>query len=340
MLQHLVMGEEACQESVGEGARERPLGWDIPEEVCPLLSQSRGETLQCRANELQQQDQGGEEEAPRDSRRRAAEGDADEASASGSPQDFWPARGEKHPVPLEVVVTVVDSLYSLESVEQQAGSPLNPGPGSPGEGGSLAHDSCHLTEDEDLPRDSPVSTGYYPCFRTSSHLPPDQPGEREVPPEDPGKADASTQAGGTRHDKASQWEADPSGEEARTKPCPGRRKPLPSPEQASEGESKVRVSPLQPKRPVLGGLGNGDSGTPRTGLEEGRRNRPPSPITLHLSRTPEVAPQLSQGGSGAGHNDASLLLSLVPISSYSVIDCSWMQGLSSALYTVLYPQFY
>ncbi|KAL8202396.1 UNVERIFIED_CONTAM: hypothetical protein K2H54_012911 [Gekko kuhli] len=266
MLQHHVIGEEACQESVGEGARERPLGRDTPEEVCPLLSQSQGETLQCRANELQQRDQGGEEEAPRDSRRRAAEGDADEASASGSPQDFWPPRGEKHPVPLEVVVTVVDSLYSLESVEQRAGSPPNPGPGSPGEGGSLAHDSCHLTEDEDLPRDSPVSTGYYPCFRTSSLLPQDQPGER-----DPGKADASTQAGGTRHDKASQWEADPSGEEARTKPRPGRRSPLPSPEQASEGESKVRVSPLQPKRQVLGGLGNGDSGTPRTGLEEGRR---------------------------------------------------------------------
>ncbi|KAL8202388.1 UNVERIFIED_CONTAM: hypothetical protein K2H54_012698 [Gekko kuhli] len=237
-LQHLVIGEEACQESVGEGASERPLSWDTPEEVCPLLSQSQGETLESTANELQQRDQGGEEEAPRDSRRRAAEGDADEASASGSPQDFWPPRGEKHPVPLEVVVTVVDSLYSLESVEQRAGSPPNPGPGSPGEGGSLAHDSCHLTEDEDLPRDSPVSTGYYPCFRTSSHLPPDQPGEREVPPEDPGKADASTQAGGPRHDKASQWEADPSGEEARTKPRPGRRTPLPSPEQASEGESK------------------------------------------------------------------------------------------------------
>ncbi|KAL8202368.1 UNVERIFIED_CONTAM: hypothetical protein K2H54_012022 [Gekko kuhli] len=258
MLQHHVMGEEACQESVGEGARERPLGWDIPEEVCPLLSQSQsqGETLQCRSNELQQRDQGGEEEAPRDSRRRAAEGDADEASASGSPQDFWPPRGEKHPVPLEVVVTVVDSLYSLESVEQRAGSPPNPGPGSPGEGGSLAHDSCHLTEDEDLPRDSPVSTGYYPCFRTSSLLPQDQPGER-----DPGKADASTQAGGTRHDKASQWEADPSGEEARTKPRPGRRSPLPSPEHASEGESKVRVSPLQPKRQVLGGPNGKESWT-------------------------------------------------------------------------------
>ncbi|KAL8202305.1 UNVERIFIED_CONTAM: hypothetical protein K2H54_009741 [Gekko kuhli] len=291
------IGEEACQESMGEGALERPLSWDTPKEVCPLLSQSRGETLESTANELQQRDQGGEEEAPRDSWRRAAEGDADEASASGSPQDFWPPRGEKHPVPLEVVVTVyvlplghsppyeeqtsttygphaireVDSLYSLESVEQRAGSPPNPGPGSPGEGGSLAHDSCHLTEDEDLPRDSPVSTGYYPCFRTSSHLPTDQPGEREVPPEDPGKADASTQAGGPRHDKASQWEADPSGEEARTKPRPGRRSPLPSPEQASEGKSKVRVSPLQPKRQVLGGLGNGDSGTPRTGLEEGRR---------------------------------------------------------------------
>ncbi|KAL8202183.1 UNVERIFIED_CONTAM: hypothetical protein K2H54_001476 [Gekko kuhli] len=260
-LPHHGIGEEACQESVGEGAVERPLGWDTPEEVCPLLSQSRGETLQCRANELQQRDQGGEEEAPRDSWRRAAEGDADEASASGSPQDFWPARGEKHPVPLEVVVTVVDSLYSLESVEQRAGSPPNPGPGSPGEGGSLAHDSCHLTEDEDLPRDSPVSTGYYPCFRTSSHLPPDQPGEREVPPEDPGKADASTQAGGARHDKASQWEADPSGEEARTKPRPGKRSPLPSPEQALEGESKVRVSPLEPKRQVLGGPNGEESWT-------------------------------------------------------------------------------
>ncbi|KAL8202443.1 UNVERIFIED_CONTAM: hypothetical protein K2H54_014983 [Gekko kuhli] len=205
MLQYHVMAEEACQESVGEGAVERPLGWDTPEEVCPLLSQSLGETLQCRAGgsfiescldtlalQLQQREQEGEEEAPRDCQKRAAEGDADEASASGSPQDFWPARGEKHPVPLEVVVTVVDSLYSLESVEQRAGSPPNPGPGSPGEGGSLAHDSCHLTEDEDLPRDSPVSTDYYPCFHTCSHFTPDQPGEREVPPEDTGKADAST----------------------------------------------------------------------------------------------------------------------------------------------------
>ncbi|KAL8202238.1 UNVERIFIED_CONTAM: hypothetical protein K2H54_004020 [Gekko kuhli] len=242
MLQHHVMGEEACQESMGEGAVERLLGWDTPEEVWPLLSQSLGETLQCRANELQQRDQGGEEEAPRDSRKRAAEGDADEASASGSPEDFWLPRGEKHPVPLEVVVTVVDSLYSLQSVAQRAGSPPNPEPGSPKEGGSLAHDSCHLTEDEDLPRDSPVSTGYYPCFCTCSHLPPEQPGEREAPPEHPGKVDASTQAGGTQHDKASQWEADPSGEEARTKPRPGKRSLLPSPEQASEGESKVPMA--------------------------------------------------------------------------------------------------
>ncbi|KAL8163056.1 UNVERIFIED_CONTAM: hypothetical protein K2H54_004750, partial [Gekko kuhli] len=256
-LQHHVKAEEACQESVGEGAVERPSGWDTPEEICPVLSQSLGETLESRASEVQQQDEGGGEEAPWNSRKRAAGGDADEASASVSPEDFWPPRGEKHPVPLEVIVKVVDSLYSLQSVEQLADSPQSAGQGSPEEGGPLAHESCYITEDEDLLRDSPVSTGYYPFFHTSSHLPPDQPEEREVPSEHPGKADACIQVGGAQHSKASQWEGDleakPSRQEARMKPCPEKRSPVPSLEQASEGDSKVRVSPLEPKRQVLGG---------------------------------------------------------------------------------------
>ncbi|KAL8202220.1 UNVERIFIED_CONTAM: hypothetical protein K2H54_003015 [Gekko kuhli] len=174
---------------------------------------------------------------------------------------------------------VVDSLYSLQSVEQLADSPQSAGQGSPEEGGPLAHESCYITEDEDLLRDSPESTGYYPCFRTCSHLPPDQPEEREVPSEHPGKADACIQVRGTQHNKASQWEggpeAEPSGQEARMKPCPEQRSPVPSPEQTSEGNSQVWVSPLEPKRQVLEGLRNGDSGTPRTGLAEGRRERAP-----------------------------------------------------------------
>ncbi|KAL8202378.1 UNVERIFIED_CONTAM: hypothetical protein K2H54_012268 [Gekko kuhli] len=195
---------------------------------------------------VQQQDKGGGEEAPWDSQKRAAGGDADEASASGSPEDFWPPRGEKHPVPLEVIVKVVDSLYSLQGVEQLADSPQSAGQGSPEEGGPLAHESCYITEDEDLLRDSPESTGYYPCFRTCSHLPPDQPEEREVPSEHPGKAYACIQVGGAQHNKASQWEggpeAKPSGEEARTKPRPEKRSPVPSLEQTSEGDIQGQMA--------------------------------------------------------------------------------------------------
>ncbi|KAL8202387.1 UNVERIFIED_CONTAM: hypothetical protein K2H54_012691, partial [Gekko kuhli] len=84
-------------------------------------------------------------------------------------------------------------------------------------------------------------------------------------------------SGANSRDKASQWEegveAEPGSEEAERKPRLDQGPLLPSREKSSGINSKVHANSIDPDRQVLEGLSNGDCGTRKTGLAEGRRER-------------------------------------------------------------------